>query len=109
MCSIYLHQRGAFSIARFDRQGNAKAQIREASDSWLHVFYVYGNAFSENMLAVELAGERYFGDHGFDTKQPLSPFGCLCKRSNKRACSQSNEIESFFEGGEVGELSAGSP
>ena len=26
-CTIYLHRRGAFSVVRFDRQGNAKALI----------------------------------------------------------------------------------
>ena len=30
--TIYLHTRGAFSIARFDKQGNAKAQMRGTSE-----------------------------------------------------------------------------
>ena len=38
---LYTHQRGAFGVARFDRQGNAKAltQWNEWQD-WLHVFCV---------------------------------------------------------------------
>ena len=29
---LYIHQRGAFGVARFDRQGNAKALTRGTSD-----------------------------------------------------------------------------
>lgn len=39
---IYLHQRGAFSVARFDNPGNAKALTRGTSGKdWLHVFCMY--------------------------------------------------------------------
>ena len=31
-CSSYIYHRGAFGVARFDRQGNAKTLTREASD-----------------------------------------------------------------------------
>ncbi len=41
--TIYLHRRGAFSVARFDRQGNAKAyESWNEQQNWLHVFFVYG-------------------------------------------------------------------
>ena len=36
---IYLHQRGAFGVARFDEQGNAKAfRMWNEQSAWLHVF-----------------------------------------------------------------------
>ena len=39
--TIYLHRRGASSVVRFDRQGNAKASDREASNSaGLHAFFM---------------------------------------------------------------------
>ena len=44
--TVYLHQRGAFSVARFDNPGNAKALIawNERQD-WLHVFIcIHGKA-----------------------------------------------------------------
>ena len=42
MLDIYIYHRGAFGVARFDRQGNAKALTREASDRELAPrFFVY--------------------------------------------------------------------
>jgi len=39
---LYTHQRGAFGVARFDRQGNAKALTRGTSDRTGSTFlYVY--------------------------------------------------------------------
>ena len=39
---IYIHIRGAFSVARFDRQGNAKAfESWNEQQDWLHVFFVF--------------------------------------------------------------------
>ena len=47
--SIYIHIRGAFSVARFDRQGNAKAfESWNEQQDWLHVFlclYAYNLSY----------------------------------------------------------------
>ena len=49
----YIHHRGAFSVARFDKLGNAKALHREASDrDWLHVFFVYVLSLFRQTVAV---------------------------------------------------------
>ena len=41
---LYTHLRGAFSVARFDNLGNARAyESWNEHQDWLHVFYVYVN------------------------------------------------------------------
>ena len=40
-CFRYIHHRGAFGVARFDRQGNAKALTREAGTEPAPRFFVY--------------------------------------------------------------------
>ena len=37
----YIHHRGAFGVARFDKQGNSRALTREASDRLAPRFFVY--------------------------------------------------------------------
>lgn len=38
---IYIHRRGAFGVARFDRLGNARALMRGTSDRYSsHAFFV---------------------------------------------------------------------
>lgn len=38
---IHKHRRGAFDVARFDEQGNARAfTLWNGQQDWLHVFYV---------------------------------------------------------------------
>ena len=40
--TIYSHLRGAFSVARFDLSGNAKAFLSwNEQQNWLHAFYLY--------------------------------------------------------------------
>ena len=37
---IYIHRRGAFSVARFDNPGNAKAfTALNGHQDWLHAFF----------------------------------------------------------------------
>ena len=38
--TLYIHQRGAFGVARFDRQGNARALTRGTSDRTGSTFFV---------------------------------------------------------------------
>ena len=38
---LYIHIRGAFSVARFDKQGNAKASTRGTSNRTGSTFFVF--------------------------------------------------------------------
>lgn len=39
---VFIHQRGAFSVARLDEQGKCESlQNVDRARNWLHVFYVY--------------------------------------------------------------------
>ena len=52
---LYTHLRGAFSIARFDNLGNARAyESWNEHQGWLHVFYVYAKdrILTANMGAI---------------------------------------------------------
>ena len=48
--NLYMHIRGAFSVARFGEQGNAKAyELWNEQQDWLHVFLcLYANFLSSN-------------------------------------------------------------
>ena len=49
---IYIHIRGAFSVARFDRQGNARAQIRGTSGRTGFTFF-YSEMYASPGLPVK--------------------------------------------------------
>lgn len=54
---LYTHLRGAFSVARFDNLGNARAyESWNEHQGWLHVFYVYAKdrILTANMGAIGL-------------------------------------------------------
>jgi len=40
-CDCYIYYRGAFGVARFDKQGNSRALTREAGDRLAPRFFVY--------------------------------------------------------------------
>ena len=39
--SVYIHHRGAFSVARFENQGNARALLRGTSDRSSSTLFLY--------------------------------------------------------------------
>ena len=49
---LKIHRRGAFSVARFERQGNARAQIRGTSDMTGSTLFSYTNDNKYTCLGV---------------------------------------------------------
>ena len=51
--TIYSHLRGAFSVARFDLSGNAKAFLSwNEQQDWLHAFYLYKSRTTKNFKRI---------------------------------------------------------